>query len=86
MQRLPHIKQPLEVNYYTPTSENKVAVMRFREWIEVHPYEVILAHKSHEPMLFSYGFKRCKGVTVYRTQKQALKANRRRNLKGTITE
>lgn len=86
MQRLPHIKQSLDFYYYTPTTEHKVAVMRFREWVEIHPNEVIYAHKSHEPILFQYGFKRCKGVTVYKTQKMALKANKKRNMKGSITE
>lgn len=85
MQRLPHVKKPLRFNYYTPSGNRPIAIMRYREWLEIFPDEVIYAHESHEKVLFSYGFKRCKGVTVYRTQKQALKP-RRKNIRGVITE
>lgn len=61
--------------WYTPKDQHtKVSLMRYGEWIEIYPNEVLLAHTDNEETLKSYGLVRCKGIKTFRRKKYALKA------------
>jgi len=82
-----HQNKIRDLVYYTlkEGTKTKKALMRLGEWIEVYPGEVFLAHKTNHEYLDRAGFEPCKGPTVYRTQKAAIKGGRK-NRRLSITE
>lgn len=76
-------KKIIDLVYLTPKDNRKTALMRYGEWIEVYPREVIYAHKTNQDELKKMGLVPTEKVPVFKTQKEALKASKTNKLKFT---